>query len=212
MRSPQFVPITTLGSVGSRCQPASAFVRAATATKNEPGLSPSYRVVSYCSAMEVLPLVVVFSLPACTQRSVCRGAASASRLDPLAFSGDKRDRSKALFYAVLNGTSISDPEPVTYSCDPENLRVDCKRDHLRSFVLKLHRCWIGFPHVWRTIFAILRTPTRLVTTLHSLLWPNNSGALVFTECYVANCPPYCSPSLSGSFSFGSVRGCEGQKL
>ena len=38
----------------------------------------------------------------------------------LAFSGDKRGRSRALFFAVLNGTHNSDPEPVRFSCDPEN--------------------------------------------------------------------------------------------
>ena len=62
------------------------------------------------------PLGEIVSLPACTQQSIYRGAAMASRLDPLAFSGDKRGPSKAL----LNGTSISDPEPVNFSCDPEN--------------------------------------------------------------------------------------------
>ena len=58
------------------------------------------------------------SLPACTQQSIYRGAAEASRLDPLAFSGD--GRSKALLFAVLNGTSITDLEPANFSCDPEN--------------------------------------------------------------------------------------------
>ena len=48
-------------------------------------------------------------MPACT-RNICRGAAVASRLDPLAFRFDKRARSKALFFAVHDGTSISDPE------------------------------------------------------------------------------------------------------
>ena len=41
-------------------------------------------------------------------------------MGPLAISGGKRNRSKALFFAVLNGTSISDPELVNFSCDPEN--------------------------------------------------------------------------------------------
>ena len=59
------------------------------------------------------------SLPARTQRTICRGAALAS-LDPLAFSGDNRGRCKAQFFAVLNGTAISDPERVRFSCDPEN--------------------------------------------------------------------------------------------
>ena len=64
------------------------------------------------------PDEIALSSPARTRRFICRGAAVASRLDPLAFSGT-RGRSKALFYAVLNGTSISDPEPVNFSCDPE---------------------------------------------------------------------------------------------
>ena len=42
-----------LGSVRSRCPPVHAIVRAVTATKHEPGLSPSYRVVSNGSALEV---------------------------------------------------------------------------------------------------------------------------------------------------------------
>ena len=73
-----------------------AIVRAVTATKHEPGLSPSFRVVS--------PDDIALSSSACTQRSVRRGAALASRLDPLTLSGDKRGRSKALLLAVLNGT------------------------------------------------------------------------------------------------------------
>ena len=56
----------------------------------------------------------IVSLPALTQQIIRRGAACASRLDPLAFSGDQRGRSKALFCAVLHGTSISDPEPVQF--------------------------------------------------------------------------------------------------
>ena len=71
-RSPQHVPVTTPGRVGSRCQPAHAIERAATATKHEPGLSPSCRVVSYGSAMDVWALIV--SPPACTRRNICRGA------------------------------------------------------------------------------------------------------------------------------------------
>ena len=57
-RSPQLVPVTLQGGVGSRCQPARAVVRAVTATKHEPGLSPSCRVVSCGSAMEVWVLLV----------------------------------------------------------------------------------------------------------------------------------------------------------
>ena len=37
-----------------------------------------------------------------------------------AFSGDKRGRSKALFFSVLNAKAFTDLEPVNFSCDPEN--------------------------------------------------------------------------------------------
>ena len=66
------------------------------------------------------PLGETVSLPACTQRSVLRGAALASRVDPLILSGYERGRSNALSFAELNGTSIPDPEPVSCSCDPDN--------------------------------------------------------------------------------------------
>ena len=62
-----------------------------------------------------LPCGIV-SLPACTQRSIRRGAALASRLAPLAFSGESAAAAKHL----LNGTTLSDPEPVSFSCGPEN--------------------------------------------------------------------------------------------
>ena len=95
-RSPQLVPVTPPGGDGSRCPPARAVVRAATATKHEPGLSPSYRVVSYGPALEFWVLLMRnVSSPACTQRSISRAAASASRPDPLALSGDERGCSKA---------------------------------------------------------------------------------------------------------------------
>ena len=88
---------------------------AATATKHEPGLSPSYRVVLWLSTGGLGPPGEMSPLPACMQRRIRRGAAPASRLDPLAFSGDERGRCKALFFAVLNGSAISDPEPLKFS-------------------------------------------------------------------------------------------------
>ena len=66
------------------------------------------------------PDETALSFPVCTRRYIRRGAALASRLDPLAISGDKHGRCKALFFAVLNGAAISDPESVRFSCDPEN--------------------------------------------------------------------------------------------
>ena len=58
---------------------------------------------------------LILSLPACTQQTICRGAALASRLDPLASRGHKRRRSKALNPAVLSGASVTDPEPVNFT-------------------------------------------------------------------------------------------------
>ena len=154
---------------------------AVTATKHELGLSPLYRVVSYGSALEVWALLMRLSHPACTRRSTCRGAALASCLDPLAFSGDKRGRSKALFFAVLNGTSISDPEPVNFSCDPENWAcgrapseptakaVISAHSSFLPLARQMYRYSIGFLHARRTIFATLTIPRRLMTTPHSLL-------------------------------------------
>ena len=119
---------------------------------------------------------IVVSLPACTQRSIRRGAALASRLDPLAFSGDKRGRSKALFFAVPNGTSISDPEPVGFSCDPENWaygqstskspprRPQKSSSPLASvspLVLQLYHCSIGFPQSCGARFTQSEDPDAL---------------------------------------------------
>ena len=151
------------------------------------------------------------SLPACTQQSVCRGAAWASSLDLLAFSGE-RGRSRALVFAVLNGTSIPDPKPVNFSRNPENwaygqtlpLRLLPKTSSpsVSLLALQVYRCLIGFSNVWLTILAITRT---LVTTLHFLMCPNNSGVLVFAECYVATTLRTRSPQTG----FRSVRGREG---
>ena len=90
------------------------------------------------------PAGEIISLPACMQRSIRRDAALASRLGPLACSGDMGGRSKALFYAVLNGTSISDPELVNFfmrlrqlGLRPSHFRVDRK---LRSHQLPRSCC------------------------------------------------------------------------
>ena len=75
------------------------------------------------------------------------------------------------FFGVLNGTSISDPEPVNFHA-PENWAYDKphpippqeKSSPLASvspLAPQLYHYSIGFPLVWRTIFAILRSPTRL---------------------------------------------------
>ena len=44
---------------------------------------------------------IIVSQPTRTRRNICRGAALTSRLDLLAFSGDERGRSRALFLLCL---------------------------------------------------------------------------------------------------------------
>ena len=107
------------------------------------------------------------SFPVCSQKSICRGAALASRLDQLAVSGDKRGRSEAMLFAVLNGTSTT--------CDPTGHtdRVPPRQPQKTSFplaavslhALQFYHCSIFFPNVWLMIFEILRTLTNLVTIL-----------------------------------------------
>ena len=71
-------------------------VRSATATKHEQRLSPSCCLARFSNGGLGPADEIALSSPACTQRSICRGAVLASRLDPPAFSGDKRGRSTAL--------------------------------------------------------------------------------------------------------------------
>ena len=106
--SPQFVLVTVQVGVRSRGRP----VRVVTATSRD--CRPCI-VLSRTAADEI-----GLSSSACTQRSIRRGGALASHLDPLTLSGYFHFRSKSLFLAVLNGTSIPDPEPVSCSCDPGN--------------------------------------------------------------------------------------------
>ena len=107
-RTLQPVPVTPPGGVGSRCPRRRARCNWHEARA---GLSPLCRVVVRVSTGGLGPIGEIVSLLACTQRTR-RGVPLASRLDLLAFSGDKCGRSKALFYVVLDGTSISDPERV----------------------------------------------------------------------------------------------------
>ena len=75
--------------------------------------------------------------------------------------GQERPQQSTVFFAVLDGTSTSGPEP-QFFMRPRELgqrnRVNRKSYHLRShqffpLVLHLYRYSIGFPHLWRTIFA-----------------------------------------------------------
>ena len=139
--------------------------RAVTATKHEPGLSPLYRVDSHGSALEVWALLMrSLSTPACTEQTTCRGAAFVSRLDPLAFRCDKLGRSKAPFFAVLNGgiyhrsrtghdlatqrSGRSDERP---QGQPQKPPPPPASDS--SLALHLYHCSSGFLHAARTTFA-----------------------------------------------------------
>ena len=84
-------------------------MRAVTATKHEPRLPPSYRVVSYGSALEVWALLqrarsegLVVVPP---QRAAWIRCLSAVISDAAA---------KHFFFAVLNGTAVSGPEPARF--------------------------------------------------------------------------------------------------
>ena len=125
----------------------------------------------------------IVPLPACTQRRIRRGAALASRLDPPALSGDKRGRSKALFYAVVNGTSISDPEPVNFSCDPENWAYGQATSE--STAIDIISARISFSTRAAIVPLLGWLPARVA---HDFCNPDNSGALAFAECHVANWP------------------------
>ena len=86
---------------------------------NRHGARPGIVALIWCCLVRLStgglgPPDEIASLPACTHRRIRRGAAQESRLDPLSFSD------KALFLAVLNGTAISDPEQLRFSCDTEN--------------------------------------------------------------------------------------------
>ena len=111
MRLPELVPVTTQGGVGSRCQPAHASCALQPPRGTSLDCRPHIVLSRTAQQWRSLPSDETVSLPACSRR---RGAALASRLDPL-FSGDGRGRSKALFFAVHNGTSISDPEPANFN-------------------------------------------------------------------------------------------------
>ena len=122
-RSPQLVPVTLRGGVGSRCLPARAVVRC---NRHE----ARARIVALMSCCLVRLSNGGLGPPDETASSLVASVHAAevfvvvplwrARLDQLAFSGDKRGRSKALFFAVPNGTSITGPEPVIFSRDLEN--------------------------------------------------------------------------------------------
>ena len=118
-RSPLSVPVTLQGGVPMLADP-----RHLARCERHEARAGNVALISCClvrlNGALGHPDEIALSSSACTQRSICHGAAPASRLDPLTLSGDKRGRSKALLFAVLNGTSIPDSDLVSCSCDPAN--------------------------------------------------------------------------------------------
>ena len=181
-RSPQLVPVTLQGGVGSRCPPARA--NRARCYRHEARVG-IVALISCCRVRLgneglVPPDETALSSPACTQRSTSRGAALASHLNSLTLRGDKRGCSNALLVAVFNGTSVPDSELVSCSCEPDNWAYGLSTPETSagdiisarisfSFRCAIFHCSIGFPDAWRTPVAIQRTPSRLVTTLPPLL-------------------------------------------
>ena len=159
--------------------PASrSIVHAVTATKHEPRLSPSDRVVSCGSALEVraLPMRLL-------SHSQCAGSEvfSVVPLQRAAWirwpSALMSAAAAKLFFCcaqrnshLRSRTSQIHERPRELGLRRSHFRVDRKRYHLHSYqlprlVLQLCRCSIGFPRAWHTIIETLRTPLRLVTIL-----------------------------------------------
>ena len=152
-------------------------LRRARCNRHEPGLSPSYRVLSYGSDMEVWAFLARLS-------HCWRARSEVFAVEPLQRAAWTRWPSVVMSQAAAKHC---------FRCAKRNIHVSLffmrpgqlglQTCHLPSrprkmspplvsvapLVPQFHRYSIGFPHVWRAIFAILRTPTRLVTTPHSLL-------------------------------------------
>ena len=155
------------------------------------------------SALEIWAfLMKSLSLPMCTKQTTCRGAAPASRLDPLALRGDTRGRSKALIFAVLNGASFTDPELVMFSRNPENLRTKYLRNNRKSHHLRPNQiprsrcncthCSSGFLHAGRTTFANLRT--RRAWSRFFILRQSSGYVHTTLRCWLACISPPSSPN------------------
>ena len=165
-RSLQLVPVTPQSGVGSQCPPARAVVRA----------------VSYGSALEFCALQV--------RLSHCRRARSEAFAVVLLYRAAwmrwlsaviieaaavhcfmlclKEHRSQIQNLSFFHATQNSEPAGKPILSRPQKILL-----HLASaspLAPQLYRCSTGFPPAWRTIFVILKTPTRLVgTNLRSLL-------------------------------------------
>ena len=127
----------------------------------------------------------------CTQQMFCRGASLASRLNLLAFAGDKRGRSKALLLAVLDGSPFTHPAPASFASDPDlwahgqtfpktSAKKSSRHTGRDRAALRL-----SFPRELLKIFAILETLICPVTTPHYLLRVASSVVHVYEECYDA---------------------------
>ena len=144
----------------------------------------------------------------------------ASRLD-LAFSGDKRGRSKALFFAVLHGRSITDSDPVIFHMTQRTGLTD--KVPLRQPQKMSRPARISFPARAAFVPLLDWLPERVARDFCNL---ENSDAMgddssffavtqqPFEECYVANLLAHCHPPqwdprlASGAFAVGKDEGCD----
>ena len=133
--SPQLAPVTPSCGVGSRCRPARVIVRAVTATKHEPGLSPLHRVVSYGSALGDRALLMRLL----SYHQSARGEAFAvvPPCEPPARQWRQARPQQSPNSCCTHRTSITDSEPVNVSGDPEN------SSHIRSISKRPSKCFIS---------------------------------------------------------------------
>ena len=169
-RSPQLVPVTPRGGVWSRCPPARATVRAVTSTKHEPGLSPSYRVVSYGQALEVWTflmrhhqcarsegfVVVPLQRAACTHIFSVIGEAGAKQCFSLCST---EQPSQIQNQPEFRATQRTGPTGKPLQSRPQ--KILSPPVSVSPLVLQLCRCWTGFQHAWRTIFCNSEDPNEL---------------------------------------------------
>ena len=218
----QLLPVTLQGGVGSRCSPR----RRARCNRHEAragivALTPSCLV--RLSNGGLGPPSEIVSLPACTWRSICCGAASANRLTrwfPVVISEAAAKHCFSLCSTEhpfqIQNLSIFHATQRTWPTDKPPLsrlqKISSPRASVSLLVLQLYRYSIGFPHVWRTIFAILRTPTRLVTTPHFFAVIQTTVTRLLSQNATLHTEMHVVILLTGfQISFRSVGGYEGRK-
>ena len=126
--------------------------------EHEPGLSPSYRVASYGSALEVWALLV--RLSHCQRArselirwlSVVIRAAAAKHCFMLCSTEHRsQTRNLSIFHETWKTGTTDKPLPSRPQKTSSPLTL------ASLLAPRLYRCSTGFPHAWLTTFVILRT-------------------------------------------------------